>query len=108
MFITAGIDTVNFDKTIELIKKEVQDMNDGVISENEINFAKKFIRNNLQSLKDSIWSLSDYYYNLSNQGRDESVEEFLGKIDNVTIEDVSKISSKIQLDTIYFLTKKGE
>ncbi|MGB5823200.1 MAG: pitrilysin family protein [Proteocatella sp.] len=108
MFITAGIDTVNFDKTIELIKKEVQDMNNGVISENEINFAKKFVRNNLQSLKDSIWSLSDYYYNLSNQGRNESVEEFLGKIDNITVEDVSKISANIQLDTIYFLTKKGE
>lgn len=108
MFITAGIDTVNFDKTIELIKKEVQDMNDGVISENEINFAKKFIRNNLQSLKDSIWSLSDYYYNLSNQGRNESVEEFLEKIDKVTVEEVSKISSNIQLDTIYFLTNKGE
>lgn len=108
MFITAGIETVNFDKTIELIKKEVQDMNEGVISENEINFAKKYVRNNLQSLKDSIWSLSDYYYNLSNQGRNESVEEFLEKIDNVTIEEVSKISSNIQLDTIYFLTKKGE
>lgn len=108
MFITAGIETVNFDKTIELIKKEVQDMNEGVISENEIKFAKKYVRNNLQSLKDSIWSLSDYYYNLSNQGRNESVEEFLEKIDNVTIEEVSKISSNIQLDTIYFLTKKGE
>jgi len=108
MFVTAGIDIVNFDKTIELIKKEVQDMNDGVISENEINFAKKFIRNNLQSLKDSIWSLSDYYYNLSNQGRNESVEEFLEKIDKVNVEEVSKISSNIQLDTIYFLTNKGE
>ena len=108
MFITAGIDTVNFEKTVELIKKEVADMSEGNISENELDFAKKFIRNSLQSLKDSIWSLSDYYYNLNNQGRNESVEEFLEKIEKVSVEDIRKVSSGIQLDTIYFLTKKGE
>ena len=108
MFITAGIETVNFEKTISLIKQEVEDMNNGVISENELIFAKKFVKNNLKSLKDSIWSLSDYYYNLSNQGRNESVEEFLDKIESITVEDIKKISSNIQLDTIYFLTKKGE
>ena len=83
-------------------------MNNGVISENELVFAKKFVKNNLKSLKDSIWSLSDYYYNLSNQGRNESVEEFLDKIESITVEDIKRISSNIQLDTIYFLTKKGE
>ena len=108
MFITAGIDTVNFEKTVELIKKEVDDMSKGNISENELDFAKKFIRNSLQSLKDSIWSLSDYYYNLNNQGRNESVEEFLEKIEKVTVDEIRKVSSGIQLDTIYFLTKKGE
>lgn len=108
MFITAGIETANFDKTIELIKKEVEDMNSGVISENELEFAKKFVKNNLRSLKDSIWSLSDYYYNLSNQGRNETVEEFLEKIESVKVDDIKRISSNIQLDTVYFLTKKGE
>lgn len=108
MFITAGIETVNFDKTIGLIKKEVEDMNNGVISENELEFAKKFVKNNLRSLKDSIWSLSDYYYNLSNQGRNETVEEFLEKIESVKVDDIKRISSNIQLDTVYFLTKKGE
>lgn len=108
MFITAGIETVNFEKTIGLIKKEVEDMNNGVISENELEFAKKFVKNNLRSLKDSIWSLSDYYYNLSNQGRNETVEEFLEKIESVKVDDIKRISSNIQLDTVYFLTKKGE
>jgi len=108
MFITAGIDPENFEKTVELIKKEVSDMSEGIISDNELDFAKKFVRNNFQSLKDSIWSLSDYYYNLNNQGRNESVEEFLEKVEKVSIEDIKKVSSNIQLDTIYFLTKKGE
>ena len=108
MFITAGIHTVNFGKTVELIKNEVADMGEGNISENELDFAKKFIRNSLQSLKDSIWSLSDYYNKLNNQGRNESVEEFQEKIEKVSVEDIRKVSSGIQLDTIYFLTKKGE
>lgn len=108
MFIAAGIEVSNFERTLELIKKEVEDMNNGVISDNELEFAKKFVKNNLRSLKDSIWSLSDYYYNLSNQGRNESVEEFLEKIESITVDDIKRISSNIQLDTIYFLTKKGE
>lgn len=108
MFIAAGIEVSNFERTLDLIKKEVEDMNNGVISDNELEFAKKFVKNNLRSLKDSIWSLSDYYYNLSNQGRNESVEEFLEKIESITVDDIKRISSNIQLDTIYFLTKKGE
>lgn len=108
MFIAAGIEVSNFERTIELIKKEVDDMNCGNISDNELEFAKKFVKNNLRSLKDSIWSLSDYYYNLSNQGRNESVEEFLEKVESITVDDIKRISSNIQLDTIYFLTKKGE
>ncbi len=108
MFIAAGIEVSNFDRTVELIKKEVDDMNCGNISYNELEFAKKFVKNNLRSLKDSIWSLSDYYYNLNNQGRNESVEEFLEKIESITVDDIKRIASNIQLDTIYFLTKKGE
>ena len=108
MFIAAGIEVSNFEKTIELIKQEVNDMNNGVISENELNYAKKFVKNNLKSLRDSIWAISDYYYNLNNQGRNESVEEFLEKVESITVEDIKRIASNIELDTIYFLTKKGE
>lgn len=84
LMIETIFDTLNAKAAIfavETLFSERADMSEGNISENELDFAKKFIRNSLQSLKDSIWSLSDYYYNLNNQGRNESVEEFLEKIE---------------------------
>lgn len=108
MFVTAGIDPINYHKSLELINKQMDEMAEGNITENELLFAKKFIVNNLQALKDSIWSIADYYYNLDIQGRNESVEEFLEKINQIQVEDIKNVSKKIQLDTIYFLTNNEE
>ena len=53
MVINAGIDNVNFDKAVELITKNVQDMKKGKFTDSDINVAKEFYKTSAESLMES-------------------------------------------------------
>lgn len=104
LYIRAGIETCDLEKAKTLIFAEVEDMKKGNITETELTNAKMYLINAIRSVNDSIWSISDYMYMLSVQGRDQTVEEIMDQIRAVTIDMVVEAAQKIRLDTIYFLT----
>ena len=53
MVINAGIDNVNFDKAVELITKNIQDMKKGKFTDSDINVAKEFYKTSAESLMES-------------------------------------------------------
>lgn len=108
LFISAGIETSDFERAKELIFNEVEDMRLGNITELELANAKKFLVNGILSVSDSIWSMSDYIYSLTIQGSKDSPEEIINKINQVTLDQVVEAASKIKLDTIYYLTSNDE
>ena len=106
MLVDAGIDSENFEKTIEIIRKEIDNMKNGNFTDEDIEISKKAITNSMISIVDSNYLIGEYFLSkvLSNDNR--SLEEDVGDILQVKREDVINASKSINVDTIYFLGNK--
>lgn len=104
MFVSTGIDGSNKDIVREMILKEMDNMKKGDITDVEMRVAKKSIRTSLESVKDTQYGIIDI--NLTNElfGYSFSVDDMIAMLDEVTLEDVIKVSKNIVLDTEYVLT----
>ena len=102
MLINAGINKVNYQKTVELIKKAVKDMKKGKFTNEDIIKAKVTYANSLKELEDSPDSILSLYSGIEYLKSDD-IGERLNKMNRVTSSDVVKLASKIHLDTIYML-----
>ncbi|KXZ39539.1 Predicted Zn-dependent peptidase [Alkalithermobacter thermoalcaliphilus JW-YL-7 = DSM 7308] len=103
MVIASGIEVDNYEKAINLINEQLEKINKGEITQEEISNSKKALINSVNSVKDSLLGLSDFYYGQIISQTQESLDSIIEKINSVTIEQVIDASSKIKLDTIYFL-----
>ena len=74
----------------------------------EIETTKKTIENSLNSMNDEQSQVLDFSYTQILTGSVRTLDEIIENIKNVTIEDVTKIGSKVELDTIYFMTGNKE
>ena len=101
----AGINKKNYDKTIELIKKCVNDMSDRKVLERLFDSAKKLINTYLNNYYDDSIAQINRYYTMEFESL-EDIETTREKINEVTIDEVIEISKKIHLNTIYML--KGD
>ena len=108
MIIQAGIEISDYEKAKEKILEQVDAMTQGDITETELINAQKFIINGIKSVSDYIWSMSDYIYGLRIQGSEDTPEQIIERISQVTLEQIAQVSKKVKLDTIYFLTNSEQ
>ena len=105
MMVCSGIEAENYERTVELVKEQVQKLKDGDITETEIANAKIAFINSLNSLNDEIGRLSDFYFSQSIAKNKSDLDEIKNMINKSTKEDIVDAIKDIQLDTIYFLSK---
>ena len=105
MMVCSGIEAENYERTVELVKEQVQKLKDGDITETEIANAKIAFINSLNSLNDEIGRLSDFYFSQSIAKNKSDLDEIKNMINKSTKEDIVDAVKDIQLDTIYFLSK---
>lgn len=105
IFIRCGIEIENYDKTLKIIKKQLEDMQNGHFTEEDLKNARKYIISGLQSMQDEQDSEIIYYMGQELSGRFISFEKYIKKIEKITMQDVQDIASNVNINTIYFLTK---
>lgn len=103
MLISSGIDAENYDRALELIRKELDDTSKGMISQLELDNAKKSIINSLKTIGDSIVSDMDFFYNQYISGSQLSVEDVIGYVEKVDIDMIIESMKDIKEDTVFFL-----
>lgn len=101
----AGINKVNYEETVKLIKECVNLMSDKKTVERLFNSSLKTINTYLNNYYDDVTSQINEYYRKEFE-RTESVEELKENINKVTIDEVINLNKKITLSTIYLL--RGE
>ncbi|MFC7679542.1 EF-P 5-aminopentanol modification-associated protein YfmF [Paenibacillus sp. GCM10028914] len=106
--IQSGIEIQNYEKAVEIIRKQLDDMANGVISEVEMTQTKAMIRNVIKEMQDSAFELIAYDFNRVLSGKERTAEELLEQVGNVSNDDVTRAASAFSLDTIYFLTGQKE
>lgn len=105
MMICSGIEAQNYEKTVNLVKEQVQKLKDGDITESEISNAKIAFINSLNSLNDEIGRISDFYFSQSISKNKSDLDQIKNMINKSTKEDIVEAVKNIELDTIYFLSK---
>lgn len=96
----AGIEKENYEKSVRLIKEELQKMNK--VTDEELENAKKDLISALRESEDNITNV------LSRRRVEEifslpSTTEFIQKLSNVTKEEVEQMHNKVHLNFSYFL-----
>lgn len=103
IFIKTGIKNENYEKTLEIIKKQLQDMKEGNITDKEFRDAKQLIISSLKLIPEQQEDLIAFTYDQKIFGENQSIDEYISNISKVTKENVIEIAQKIDIDTIYFL-----
>lgn len=103
IYIRCGIEIVNYEKAIKVIKEQLEDMKKGKFSEEDLINAKKYVSAGLKTTREEQDSEVSYYFGQELSEKFTSFEEYEKEINKVTKEDIVKIANTITINTIYFL-----
>ena len=103
IFVICGIEISNYEKALNLIKKQLEDMKNGDFTEEEVENAKKAIISSIKTIDDEQDTSITYYFGQEMSGNQKSVEEYIERIGKVTKEDIIQVANKVETNTIYFL-----
>lgn len=106
--IQSGIEFANYDKAVEIIKKQLKSMAEGQLSELEISQTKAMISGHLRELQDSAYEMIAYDFNSVLTGNERTAAELLEQVQAVTADDIMAVAGQVQLDTVYFLRDRKE
>ena len=105
ILIQTGIEIENYEKTLNIIKEQLEDIKNGKITDEEFEAAKSLIVSSVEQISESHEDTITFYYDQRLFEENLTVEEYLNNIKKVTKEEVIKIAKEVKMDTIYFLTK---
>lgn len=101
--IDSGVETDNITKAKEAILKEIEDMRNGVITDFEIESAKKSVINSFNEMNDSQAAIEGWYLSQIFDRETFPAEELCEKINAVTKNEIIAAAKKLSLDTVYVL-----
>ncbi len=109
MTIQSGIEIDRYDRAVEIIRKQLEEMAEGRISDLEMEQTQAMISNQLREIHDSAFEMIAFDFNSVLSGQERSVPGLLEAIAQVDREAIRRTAGRIELDTIYFLRdRKGE
>ena len=92
----------------EEVLNQLSEIQKGNISNEELENAKAHLVNIYTSLDDQPRTKADLIASWLFEGESGDVEALIENIKKVSVEDIKKIAEYVKLDTVYFLTGKGE
>lgn len=103
IFIRCGIEIPNYEKAVEIIKEQLEDMKNGNFTDEDLVNAKKYMVSGLEAIQDEQDSEITYYLGQELSGTLVTVQEYMDKTNAVTKTQVQDIANQIKINTIYFL-----
>lgn len=108
ILIKCGIEIKNYEKTLEIIRKQLEDMKNGIFTDEDIQNAKKSIISGIKSIEDEQDTEITYFFGQELTNEKTLTDEYIKNIEKVSKEDIIKIAKSLQINTIYFLKDKEE
>ena len=103
IFINCGIEISNYEKALNLIKKQIEDIKNGDFDEEDIQNAKKGILSAIKTIDDEQDTGITYYFGQELSQSNITIEEYEKRIEKVNKEDIINIAKNVAINTIYFL-----
>ena len=103
IFVKCGIDIKNYEKAMEIICKQLEDMKNGIFTDEDIENAKKGIISSIKSIDDEQDTEITYFFGQELGENKTSLEQYIEKIQKVSKEDIMKVAKSVTVNTVYFL-----
>lgn len=103
IIIRAGIEIENYEKALNIIKEQLEDMKNGNFTEEDIQNAKNLIIATIENIPEEQDTEISYYFGQELANTNIGVEEYKEKVQNVTKEQIVEVANSIKMNTIYFL-----
>ena len=103
IFINAGIEIENFDKALDIIRKQIEDLKNGEFTEEQIQNEKKGIISQINTIDDEQDTEIIYFLGQELTDTNETIDQYKENISKVTKEQIQNVASKVEINTIYFL-----
>lgn len=103
IFIRAGIEIENYDKAVQIIKEQLNDMKNGKFTQTDIENAKNLIIATIENIEEEQDTEISYYFGQELSNSQVSVQEYIEKIKSVTKEQIVEVANNTSINTIYFL-----
>ena len=103
IIISCGIEIKNYEKALEIIRKQLEDIKKGNFTEEELQNAKKGIISTIKGIAEEQDTEITYYFGQTISEEKVGTEEYIKIIEGISKEEVIEIASRINVNTIYFL-----
>lgn len=103
IFIKCGIEIKNYEKAMKIIRKQLEDMKNGVFTDEDIENAKKGIMSGIKSIDDEQDTEITYFFGQELTNTKTSLEEYMEKIQKVSKQGIIKVANSVTVNTVYFL-----
>lgn len=108
MVVDAGIEFKNFQKAYDEILVQLEAVKKGDISDFELESSISALVNSYRSAYDDPRFLQGIWLGEFAAGTNMTPEDYISKIEKVTKDDIVRAMNRVEQDTVYFLTGKGD
>lgn len=106
LYVMAGIDAELEEKAVDLIKEQLQAMQQGNITDLEMEQTKALLGNGIKSAFDSARGQIEVFDQFKELDEQFTAEKMIAVWESVTKEDVQKMATEISLEIVYLLSGK--
>ena len=103
IFIRCGIQIENYEKTINLLKEQLENIKQGKFTEEDIENARIFLKSGIRNIEEEQDSEIVYYIGQEIAKTNRSIDEYINMIDKVNKGNIVELANTVQINTIYFL-----
>ena len=103
IFVNCGIEISNYEKALELIRKQIEDMRKGDFTDEDIENGKKGIIANIKTIEDEQDTGISYTFGQELTKEKVSLEDYIANVQSVTRQEIIDVANAVSINTIYFL-----
>ena len=103
IFINCGIEIKNYEKALEIIKQQIEDMKKGDFTDEEVENAKKGIIASIKTIDDEQDTEITYFFSQELSKSKCNIEQYMKRISEVTKDKVVNVANRVSVNTVYFL-----
>lgn len=103
IFINCGIEIGNYEKALDIIKQQIEDMKKGDFTDEEVENAKQGIIAAIKLIDDEQDTEIMYFFGQELSKEKLNIDQYINRISKVNKQNVVDIAKNISVNTVYFL-----
>lgn len=103
IMIIAGIEIENYEKALEIIKEQLEEIKEGNFTDEDIQSAKNLIFATINNIEEEQDTEISYYFGQELANNEVTIEEYKNKIEQITKQEIQEVANNVEINTIYFL-----